>query len=40
MPANLDTLIRFHKIDKCLQNNNKKWRWEKLAEACHDKRTF
>ena len=36
MPANLDTLIRFHTIDKCLQNHYKKWTWEKLSEACRD----
>ncbi len=36
MPANLDSLIRFHTIDKCLQNHYKKWTWEKLSEACRD----
>ncbi len=34
MPVNLDALIRYHTIDKCLQNHYKKWRWEDLASSC------
>lgn len=34
MPTNLDALLRYHTIDKCLQNRFRKWTWEALAEKC------
>jgi predicted DNA-binding transcriptional regulator YafY len=36
MPQNLDSLIRYHTIDSCLQNNMRKWRNEDLGKACFD----
>lgn len=36
MPVNLDALIRYHTIDRCLQNHYRKWTWEDLAKACFD----
>ncbi|MRX45834.1 helix-turn-helix transcriptional regulator [Pedobacter puniceum] len=36
MPVNLDALIRYHTIDKCLQNFYREWTWEDLAKACFD----
>lgn len=29
MPVNLDALVRYHTIDKCLQNRLRDWTWEK-----------
>lgn len=34
MPTNLDALLRYHTIDRCLQNRFRKWTWEALAEKC------
>jgi predicted DNA-binding transcriptional regulator YafY len=34
MPTNNDALLRYHTIDKCLQNRYHKWTWEALAEKC------
>jgi predicted DNA-binding transcriptional regulator YafY len=36
MPVNLDALIRYHTIDRCLQNRFKTWTWENLAKACFE----
>lgn len=36
MPVNLDALIRYHTIDRCLQNHYRKWTWEDLATACFE----
>ncbi|TAE37418.1 MAG: WYL domain-containing protein [Sphingobacteriales bacterium] len=36
MPVNLDALVRYHTIDKCLQNRLRDWTWENLAEACFE----
>lgn len=36
MPINFDALIRYHTIDKCLQNNLRKWRVEDLGKACFE----
>jgi len=36
MPVNFDALIRYHTIDKCLQNNFRKWKIKDLAEACYE----
>lgn len=36
MPTNLDALIRYHTIDKCLQRKNKTWKWEDLSQACYE----
>ena len=34
MPANLNALIRYRTIDKCLSNPYRKWTIEDLMEAC------
>jgi len=34
MPANLNALIRYRTIDKCLANPYRKWTIEDLTEAC------
>ena len=34
MPTNLDALIRYHTIDRCLQNRYRKWIWENLSDEC------
>ncbi len=34
MPVNFDALLRYHTIDKCLQNRFRNWTWEDLAEKC------
>jgi predicted DNA-binding transcriptional regulator YafY len=36
MPVNLDALIRYHTIDKCLQNKYRNWTWQDLANACFE----
>lgn len=36
MPVNLDVLLRFHTIDKCLQNRFRKWTLQDLIDACSD----
>lgn len=36
MPVNLDVLLRFHTIDKCLQNRFRKWTIQDLIDACSD----
>ncbi|WP_207535724.1 helix-turn-helix transcriptional regulator [Desertivirga arenae] len=36
MPTNFDALLRYHTIDKCLQNRFRKWTWQDLAEKCTD----
>lgn len=36
MPTNLDALLRYHTIDKCLQNRFRKWTWEALAAKCSE----
>ncbi|MGK6352727.1 helix-turn-helix transcriptional regulator [Parapedobacter sp. DT-150] len=36
MPTNLDALLRYHTIDRCLQNRFRKWTWEDLSEACFE----
>lgn len=36
MPTNLDALLRYHSIDKCLQNHFRKWTWEDLSKACFE----
>ncbi|WP_028296270.1 helix-turn-helix transcriptional regulator [Olivibacter sitiensis] len=36
MPVNLDVLLRFHTIDKCLQNRYRKWTLRDLMEACSE----
>ncbi|HEY1010274.1 MAG TPA: WYL domain-containing protein [Daejeonella sp.] len=36
MPLNFDALIRYHTIDKCLQNRFRKWDVEKLGKACFE----
>ncbi len=36
MPVNLDALLRFHTIDKCLQNRYRKWTLPDLIEACSE----
>lgn len=34
MPQNLDSLIRYHTIDQCLQNTLRNWSNEDLGKAC------
>ncbi len=36
MPQNKNALIRYRTIDKCLQNNYRKWTLEDLIEACSE----
>lgn len=36
MPTNFDALIRYHTIDKCLQNHFRKWSIEDLGKACFE----
>lgn len=36
MPLNFDSLIRYHTIDKCLQNNLRKWSVKDLGKACFE----
>lgn len=36
MPTNFDALIRYHTIDKCLQNHFRKWSIEDLGRACFE----
>src|SRR5690606_2282314 len=36
MPTNLDALLRYHTIDRCLQNRFRTWTWEDLSKACFD----
>lgn len=36
MPANRNALVRYHTIDKCLQNRFKKWTLSHLIDACSD----
>lgn len=36
MAQNKNALIRYKTIDKCLQNNNRRWTLEDLIEACSD----
>jgi len=36
MATNKNALIRYRTIDKCLQNNSRKWTLENLIEACSD----
>lgn len=34
MPVNLDALLRYHVINKCLQRQGNGYTWEELADAC------
>lgn len=36
MPTNLDALLRYHTIDRCLQNRFRTWTWEDLSAACFE----
>ncbi|UZO80157.1 WYL domain-containing protein [Aquimarina sp. ERC-38] len=36
MALNKNALIRYKTIDKCLQNNNRKWTLDNLIDACSD----
>ena len=36
MALNKNALIRYKTIDKCLQNNNRRWTLDNLIEACSD----
>jgi len=36
MPANRNALVRYHTIDKCLQNRFRKWTLTNLIDACSD----
>lgn len=36
MPTNRNALVRYHTIDKCLQNRYRKWTLRDLIDACSD----
>lgn len=36
MPTNRNALVRYHTIDKCLQNRYRKWTLSDLIDACSD----